>query len=836
MKHLMASSFNMSARQATKFGMSNLKKRAEKVVSAAEKISAIKNKHLYFAKVEQKVYLQSIGRTPDGFLTSSSSESECSDEEDEEMIPNEVNNERPLDTAQTCLEEPSTINQPSVNELGHESPTSQFRNDMPSTGSGRKEKDLPCLDVNSVVVLDILREVEWNWLAFVVLLESRFEKEGYSQEVFDQFLVDFASQLPNPGLSNDEFQLAEQSRAAYLSEVAQKEVRIHEIIEEVNSDDENDYGGAGGGCDESPDESEILRKLKLIKDRGKRLAKSEIELKGLNGRRKSQKTESSVLARHPDIGEVMENIVREADVGADKWRRTGVYTFTGDTKKEKRMTFKKLREKICQHYGEKISHGTLLQLCVNRDKRRMSSKRYKRVANIKYQRTRKGFNLKFNPDAKWSRSLYKSLDKLQIDGKHIVLLNRDDQAGFWLDSTFTHKNMPSLNVDGPTVTTRTDFLNKHYTQLQTTSYNFTKTKTTSEVCIGVVKASGVHQKNPSQHAADLDMLQAMDHPKTVFLQEDSGEVKEIKCVRVDGASDEGPSHTEVQFLWTERHMNRPTKVTLVTTRSSGDSFLDRVELQNGCLSHAHSNLFIPSTLCGEPCDEEGQFSEEKYRANMEAALKQYIERVDDSPCMWTTIKLQRGATDHPFLERRSRLLVFLKGSVKQKAELRKQDHEEYEYFEKVWKVRQNHLDHNLPINYIFLLRCCEREGCPHPLCERSARQREIPVRTNQATVRDASNGIFCICRQPEGDKFMICCDQCGEWFHCDCIGITEEEGNKMADDDVSFVCQQCRKLVDDNSQTEILPKWYPDGPYFDFFPYPVDNVTRPATANAPAIM
>ena len=51
---------------------------------------------------------------------------------------------------------------------------------------------------------------------------------------------------------------------------------------------------------------------------------------------------------------------------------------------------------------------------------------------------------------------------------------------------------------------------------------------------------------------------------------------------------------------------------------------------------------------------------------------------------------------------------------------------------------------------------------------------------------------------------MICCDQCGEWFHCDCIGITEEEGNKMADDDVSFVCQQCRKLVDDNSQTEIL--------------------------------
>lgn len=27
------------------------------------------------------------------------------------------------------------------------------------------------------------------------------------------------------------------------------------------------------------------------------------------------------------------------------------------------------------------------------------------------------------------------------------------------------------------------------------------------------------------------------------------------------------------------------------------------------------------------------------------------------------------------------------------------------------------MDHNLPINHISLLRCCGKEGCPHPLCE-----------------------------------------------------------------------------------------------------------------------
>lgn len=218
--------------------------------------------------------------------------------------------------------------------------------------------------------------------------------------------------------------------------------------------------------------------------KGKRLAKANIEMRGLNGKRKCSKHVQSVLSRHPEIGEVMEEFVREADVGADKWCRTGVYT--GDTKTEKRMTFKKLEEKLSSHYGEKFSYGTVLHLCVHRNKRRISSKRYKGVANVTYQQASKGFSLKFNPDTKRSRSLYKCLDKVQIDGKHMLLLNRDDQAGFRLDSTLTHNNTPSLNVSSPTLTTHTDFLNKHQTQLQTTSYNFTKTATTSEVCIGAV--------------------------------------------------------------------------------------------------------------------------------------------------------------------------------------------------------------------------------------------------------------------------------------------------------------------------------------------------------------
>lgn len=85
----------------------------------------------------------------------------------------------------------------------------------------------------------------------------------------------------------------------------------------------------------------------------------------------------------------------------------------------------------------------------------------------------------------------------------------------------------------------------------------------------------------------------------------NGRRKEIDFVRVDGASDEGPGHEEVQFWWTYRHVFKEKTATIVTSRCSGCSYLNRVELQNGCLSRAHANTFIPSTLAGSCITENG---------------------------------------------------------------------------------------------------------------------------------------------------------------------------------------------------------------------------------------
>ena len=81
----------------------------------------------------------------------------------------------------------------------------------------------------------------------------------------------------------------------------------------------------------------------------------------------------------------------------------------------------------------------------------------------------------------------------------------------------------------------------------------------------MVKASGLHEKSPSKHSADLSVVETMDVIASAF-PNTKKKAKEFECIRVDGATDEGPSHAEVQFLWCERHVNKKTKVTLVTTR------------------------------------------------------------------------------------------------------------------------------------------------------------------------------------------------------------------------------------------------------------------------------
>ena len=68
--------------------------------------------------------------------------------------------------------------------------------------------------------------------------------------------------------------------------------------------------------------------------------------------------------------------------------------------------------------------------------------------------------------------------------------------------------------------------------------------------------------------------------------------KEIYYIRMDGATDEGLSYELKQYWWTEWHFRMEKVATLVTSRSSVSSYLNRVELKNGCVSLGHYILHL----------------------------------------------------------------------------------------------------------------------------------------------------------------------------------------------------------------------------------------------------
>ena len=162
-------------------------------------------------------------------------------------------------------------------------------------------------------------------------------------------------------------------------------------------------------------------------------------------------------------------------------------------------------------------------------------------------------------------------------------------------------------------------------------------------------------------------------------------------------------HTKkCSFFWIECHIITPTIVTVISAQNSGASYLNRVELQNGCHALAHANLFIPSTLEGSCLDvKTGNVDPEKFKLNMELATEVYIGRVNDCPCGEGTINLFAGADSRDRQELRKKLLVFLKGSKREWRALQQSNPEDFAYFEDVWAVRCKHMAKDLSVGVLL---------------------------------------------------------------------------------------------------------------------------------------
>lgn len=134
-------------------------------------------------------------------------------------------------------------------------------------------------------------------------------------------------------------------------------------------------------------------------------------------------------------------------------------------------------EKVYVRFIIDTSYGSVVEFCVSRNKRCRSAKHYKGLAKVTSRRARKGFNICFDPDSHWSGAFYKGLNGLQYkDGSNAFILNRDNVAGFRIDTLATSKQYTTPTGCGQDVlTTHTDYVNKYLSVLQTTLYDFSKT-------------------------------------------------------------------------------------------------------------------------------------------------------------------------------------------------------------------------------------------------------------------------------------------------------------------------------------------------------------------------
>ncbi|XP_058860325.1 death-inducer obliterator 1-like isoform X2 [Acipenser ruthenus] len=72
------------------------------------------------------------------------------------------------------------------------------------------------------------------------------------------------------------------------------------------------------------------------------------------------------------------------------------------------------------------------------------------------------------------------------------------------------------------------------------------------------------------------------------------------------------------------------------------------------------------------------------------------------------------------------------------------------------------------------------------------------------------NALYCICRQKHNNRFMICCDRCEEWFHGNCVGITEARGRLLERNGEDYICPNCTRLRSQGDRTPLTGEEQPE--------------------------
>ncbi|XP_040585101.1 PHD finger protein 3 isoform X3 [Mesocricetus auratus] len=57
------------------------------------------------------------------------------------------------------------------------------------------------------------------------------------------------------------------------------------------------------------------------------------------------------------------------------------------------------------------------------------------------------------------------------------------------------------------------------------------------------------------------------------------------------------------------------------------------------------------------------------------------------------------------------------------------------------------------------------------------------------------------CKKPHGNRFMVGCGRCDDWFHGDCVGLSLSQAQQMGEEDKEYVCVRC--CAEEDKKTDI---------------------------------
>ncbi|KAJ3020394.1 CXXC-type zinc finger protein 1 [Thoreauomyces humboldtii] len=123
------------------------------------------------------------------------------------------------------------------------------------------------------------------------------------------------------------------------------------------------------------------------------------------------------------------------------------------------------------------------------------------------------------------------------------------------------------------------------------------------------------------------------------------------------------------------------------------------------------------------------------------------------------------------------------------------DHLEPSTVEPMGKRRKVDSESNpIPYSMAFPTRRATRDRPPvdyKSLLDGPSISRRVVPAGKKAKFNEQGQRVYCSCREPDLGTFMISCDNCEEWFHGSCVGLTKKTGEQLE----AFTCPACQDLA-----------------------------------------